>query len=68
VTGDGSLGLTRGREDVPIELAPPPPVRDYPPIESTLDAALRELAPAEVLRALAQRLGAIPRSEPPAPG
>jgi len=63
VTGDGSLGLTRAREGATTELAPPPPVRDYPPIEEALGGMLRELGPAEVLRALAERLGVIPRSE-----
>ncbi|HEY8155573.1 MAG TPA: hypothetical protein VII72_15710 [Myxococcota bacterium] len=57
VTGDGSLGLAQASEDAVIELAPPPPVRDYEPIESALDGALRDLAPAEVLRALSERLG-----------
>jgi hypothetical protein len=56
VTGDGSLGLTRARDDVPAELAPPPPVREYEPIDRELDGALRELGPAEVLHALASRL------------
>jgi len=55
VTGDGSLGLTRAAEG-PTQLAPPPPVRDYPPIEGELDGALRELGPVEVLKALAARL------------
>ncbi len=56
VTGDGSLGLTRERDGIPIELASPPPVRSYEPIESELDTALRDLGPVEVLRALADRL------------
>jgi hypothetical protein len=70
VTGDGSLGLTRSPDDAPAELVPPPPVRDYEPVEQALDASLRELAPGEVLRALVQRLADFPRasgarSEPP---
>ena len=56
VTGDGSLGLTRREGDARIELAPPPPVRTYEPIESALDDALRDLDPVEVLRTLAIRL------------
>jgi hypothetical protein len=56
VTGDGSLGLTRASDDVPSELAPPPPVRDYEPVESELDTALRDLGPVEVFQALAARL------------
>ena len=61
VTGDGSLGLARSPDDAPAELAPPPPVRDYEPIEAALDASLRELGPGEVLRALVQRLCGAPR-------
>lgn len=56
VTGDGSLGLTRARDDVPSQLAPAPAVREYEPIESEVGGALRELGPAEVLAALAARL------------
>jgi hypothetical protein len=56
VTGDGSLGLTPAREGEPIELAPPPPVRVYEPVENELDGALRELGPLELMRALAERL------------
>jgi len=62
VTGDGSLGLARSRDDAPSELAPPPPVRDYPPIDGELEGALGELGPAEVLRAFVERLGVLPRS------
>jgi len=62
VTGDGSLGLTRGRDDTPTELAPLPAVRSYEPIESELEDGLRDLGPAEVLRALGERLGVLPRS------
>ena len=62
VTGDGSLGLTRGQEGAPAELAAPPAVREYEPIESALANALRDLGPAEVLRALAERLGWKPRT------
>jgi len=62
VTGDGSLGLTRSPDDARTELAPPPPMRSYEPIEAALDDTLRELGPAEVLRALAQRLAGLPGS------
>jgi hypothetical protein len=58
VTGDGSLGLARAGDDLPVSLAAPPPVRDYEPIESALDGALRELSPGELLGALAARLRA----------
>jgi hypothetical protein len=60
VTGDGSLGLGRSPGDAPALLAPPPAVREYEPIETQLDASLRELGPGEVLRALAQRLSDLP--------
>lgn len=62
VTGDGSLGLTRSREGTPAELAPPPPVRAYEPIESELDDSLRDLGPTEVFRALGERLAGSPSS------
>jgi hypothetical protein len=58
VTGDGSLGLARADDATPAALAPPPPVRRYEPIESTLDGALRELGPGELLLALTERLTA----------
>jgi hypothetical protein len=58
VTGDGSLGLARSSDEPPAQLAPPPPVRRYEPIEGSLDDALRELSPGELLRALAARLTA----------
>jgi hypothetical protein len=61
VTGDGSLGLTRAREDAPAELAPPPALRSYEPVESEIDDGLGELGAAEVLRALGERLGISPR-------
>ena len=61
VTGDGSLGLARSPGNAPVELAPPPPVRDYEPVETQLDASLRELGPGELLRALVQRLSDLPR-------
>jgi hypothetical protein len=57
VSGDGSLGLTRVRDGARTELAPPPPVRDYDPIEDARDDALRELGFGEVMRALGRRLG-----------
>jgi len=57
VSGDGSLGLTRAPEGGPAELAPPPPVREYEPIEAAREDALRELGFGEVMRALGRRLG-----------
>ena len=56
VTGDGSLGLARLDASAPVELVPPPPVRDYQPVEIEVDAALGSIRPAEALRALARQL------------
>ncbi len=56
VTGDGSLGLARQVEGERVELSGPPVVRDYAPVAETVDAVLRELTPAEMLRSLARRL------------
>jgi hypothetical protein len=58
VTGDGALALARAGDEPPVPLAPPPPVRSYEPIESTLDDALRELSPGELFWTLAARLTA----------
>lgn len=33
VTGDGSLGLARADEQTPFELAPPPAIQEYEPVE-----------------------------------
>ena len=33
VTGDGSLGLARADTEAPVDLAPPPTVRQYDPLE-----------------------------------
>jgi hypothetical protein len=58
VTGDGSLGLTLRDDAELIELAPPPPVRRYAPIEAAVDDALGSIRPSEALEALARQLGA----------
>lgn len=58
VSGDGSLGLARAREDEVVRLAPAPPVREYAPVAQEAEQALRELQPSEILRALASRLAA----------
>lgn len=57
VSGDGSLGLARLGDGEPSVLSPPPAVRDYEPVESARDDALRELGFLEVVRALGRRLG-----------
>jgi hypothetical protein len=58
VSGDGSLGLARREGDEPLALSPPPPVREYEPVESVVDDALAEIGPAEALRVLGERLTA----------
>ena len=60
VTGDGSLGLARADGDEAPELSPPPPIREYEPLEQSVDARLRAIRPDEALRALATRLGLVP--------
>lgn len=57
VTGDGSLGLAPRAEGEVTELSPPPPVRDYPPVEDAVDEALGSIGPAEALLMIARRLG-----------
>jgi hypothetical protein len=57
VTGDGSLGLTRRPDEESLELAAPPVVRDYAPVDEQVQTALRELSAEEILRTLARRLG-----------
>lgn len=56
VTGDGSLGLARIEAGVEAELAPPPPVRRYVPVDEAVDGALASIRPSEALRALAGQL------------
>ncbi|MFP4223365.1 MAG: hypothetical protein ACLFVN_04750 [Phycisphaeraceae bacterium] len=52
VTGDGSLGLTRVAGEPDPDLAPPPEVREYPPIEEQARQEASEIGVAEVLRYL----------------
>jgi len=56
-TGDGSLGLGRRRSGDAAELAPPPPVRTYEPMERAVDQQLGAIEPREAVRALAAQLG-----------
>jgi hypothetical protein len=65
VSGDGSLGLARREGDEPPALSPPPPVRDYAPVESAVQDALAEIGPAEALRVIAERLAASVLPRPP---
>lgn len=56
VTGDGSLGLTRREEDEASDLAPPPEVRRYQPVEGIVDAQLSSIRPGEAFDALMRQL------------
>lgn len=51
VTGGGALGLAPA-EDPPLPLAPPPRLREFPPLASRVDARLAAIRPAEVWAAL----------------
>ena len=59
VTGNGSLGLARAGEDERVELAPPPPIRRYEPVESAVDTQLAAIRPVEALRVLGTRIGVV---------
>jgi hypothetical protein len=56
VTGDGSLGLARRSEPGPAELAGPPPVRTYSPMEQHVESVLRELSPREIASVLVRHV------------
>jgi hypothetical protein len=58
VTGDGSLGLARREEEQLVELAAPPPVRDYEPVATEVRDTLGAIGPGEAIRVIAKRLGA----------
>jgi hypothetical protein len=58
VSGDGSLTLARREGGEPPALSPPPPVREYEPVERAVDDALAEIGPAEALRVIGARLTA----------
>jgi len=49
VTGNGALGLVK-REGDSEELAPPPPVRDYPPTIEEVDADVQRVGTFDVLK------------------
>lgn len=57
VTGDGSLGLARSEGDTPTELAPPPEIRRFEPVERTVEDTLAAIQPLEAVRAVAARAG-----------
>ncbi len=50
MTGDGSLGLVRGDNDVPADLSPPPQVRDYDQVEREIEAELDKVGPIDLLK------------------
>ncbi|MFT5442996.1 MAG: hypothetical protein ACI8W3_002041 [Myxococcota bacterium] len=56
VTGDGSLGLARRDDDVPVRLAPPPEVRRYEAIEGIVAERLGAIRASEAVSALARQL------------
>jgi hypothetical protein len=56
VTGDGSLGLARP-ERATVELSPPPPIREFEPIDREIDENIRQLTVTEIAQALGRQLG-----------
>jgi hypothetical protein len=62
VTGDGSLGLTRSQGEARPILAPPPPVREYDPVETEVGNVLHAAGPVETVRALVVQLGLADRT------
>jgi len=58
VTGDGSLGLTREEPHERPVLSPPPPVREYAPIETAVSDRLGRVRVGEALEALVRQLEA----------
>jgi len=56
VSGNGSLGLARAPESLEIDLVPPPPVREFAPLEDETREVLGALGPVETARALARVL------------
>jgi hypothetical protein len=60
VTGDGSLGLTRQEDHERPVLSPPPPVREYAPIEAVVADRLGRVRAGEALEAFVNQLGSGP--------
>jgi hypothetical protein len=56
VTGDGSLGLARRKPDQVVSLSPPPPVREYVPVERAVDDRMGKVRFGEALEALARQV------------
>lgn len=54
VTGDGSLGLAKIGPGDPIDLVASPPVQEYQPIETAVQAELETISWSEVLKWLTQ--------------
>lgn len=50
VTGDGSLGLKKVSDDSPVELAPPPVVRDYDQVQREVSSSIEHITAGQVLR------------------
>ena len=56
VTGDGSLGLALRDPREPVLLSPPPPVREFGPIEHAVDFRMGHVEPLEALQAVARQI------------
>jgi hypothetical protein len=62
VTGDGAMGLARRPEHDRIELAPPPIVREFTPIDEEVSAVLDSIQPSEVIETMLHELDLQSRS------
>jgi len=60
VSGDGSLGLARREPSDRVELAPPPEVRQYAPVEVEVREALAGIGVAEAALAIGRKLNIAP--------
>ena len=56
VTGDGSLGLSRRSQDSMVDLASPPPVRHYEPVEQEVAERLGSVHPREAVGVVLRQL------------
>lgn len=59
VTGDGSLGLALQEGDTRAILSPPPPIREYAPIEREVGARLGSIRAEEALDALVRQIAVL---------
>lgn len=56
VTGDGSLGLARRGPHEAVRLSPPPPVRQYGPIDRAVESRLGRVGALEALQAVVRQV------------